>query len=144
VNATRPRALRAPRERPILVVDDDPASRKLLGIVLRAEHHHVEEADSAESALAWLATGTPNLVVVDLLLPGMSGVALIRRLRSAPATRDIPIVVVTSTDADGEESQHALAAGAAACCTKPIATEAFGRLVSGILEAADRPPSRSR
>jgi DNA-binding NarL/FixJ family response regulator len=81
--------------------------------------------------------GAAKLVVLDLDLPGRSGVPLIRELRSTPQTRRIPVIVVMANDADGPGSLQALEAGAAVCCAAPIAS--FIRLVGQILTGAGRP-----
>lgn len=127
----------APPARPVLIVDDDPTTRKLLRLLLEAEGHVVRAVADAELALLSVAEVTPSIVVTDLYLPGMSGVDLIRRLKAEPATRAVPVVVVTVADVDDALTRDALAAGAAVCCMKPINTDTFGRLVAAVLEAED-------
>jgi CheY-like chemotaxis protein len=121
----------------ILVVDDDPASRKFLRVLLEAEGYIVRAVTDAELGLLAAAESAPSLVVTDLFLPGMSGVSFIRCLKEDPATRGIPIVVVTVADAEDDITRQALAEGAEVCCVKPLSRESFVRVVESVLAARE-------
>src|SRR5437763_1157305 len=84
---------------PILIVDDSPANLKLARVVfhlaLDAEGYRVVEAPHAAAALAWTKQGLPALVLVDLVLPDMSGNDLAHALRGSPGGAELPIVAVS-------------------------------------------------
>ena len=118
----------------VLVVDDDPASVKLMSVVLEAEGYEVRTASSAEEAGAVLLTFRPRLMTLDLLLPLMSGLDFAQRLKANPDTRDVVIVAVTVFDGPHSESR-ALAAGCAAYVRKPIDPLAFPQVLLEHLKA---------
>jgi CheY-like chemotaxis protein len=105
----------------ILIVDDNATNLKLLEYLLVIHHYEVRVAIDAEQALEILATIRPVAILLDLQLPGMDGLALVRRLRADPATRDVVIVAVTAHAMKGEE-QRAVAAGCDSFVAKPIDT----------------------
>ena len=108
----------------ILVVDDEPDLVELLQHHLRREHYDVATASDGEKALAEARRIVPDLVVLDLMLPGMDGLEVCRRLRADPRTMQIPIVMLT---AKGEESDAVigLAQGADDYVRKPFGTKEF-------------------
>ena len=116
----------------ILVVDDNPTNLKLLSYMLAAAGYRVRTVGDAEQALALLAGWRPRLLLVDLQLPGMDGLALTRRLRADPATRDLVIVAVTAYAMRGDQ-QTARAAGCDGYITKPIDTRALPAAIAGYL-----------
>jgi CheY-like chemotaxis protein len=118
----------------ILVVDDNPTNLKLLSYLLAAAGYRVRTVADAEQALALLAGWRPRLLLVDLQLPGMDGLALTRRLRGDPATADLVIVAVTAYAMRGDE-QSARAAGCDGYITKPIDTRALPAAIAGYLGA---------
>jgi DNA-binding response OmpR family regulator len=80
----------------ILVVDDEPAIRALVRAAL-AEHDVIEAADGP-SGIEAASTGEPDLILLDIALPGMSGLEVCRRLRASPATSRVPVLVLTGLD----------------------------------------------
>jgi DNA-binding response OmpR family regulator len=82
----------------ILVVDDDPADRMLLKRLLGSQGYDVREVADGESALAELRRDPPDLVILDILLPGVDGYDVCRRLKGDPRTRLIPVVMITGLD----------------------------------------------
>ena len=89
----------------ILLVDDEPALRELLRTTLESVEIAVDEAASAEEAETRIRRRRPDLIVLDLRMPGMSGSELCRRLKSDERTSGIPIVLLTG--ADEEEARSA-------------------------------------
>src|SRR3989442_13170864 len=79
----------------VLIVDDDPMVRQLVRMSL-AEHYQVAEAADGETALDMLANEQPDVIFLDWVLPGLSGVNLVRRLRLYPQFRDIPVVIASA------------------------------------------------
>jgi CheY-like chemotaxis protein len=103
----------------ILVVEDVPSELKLARVVLTSAGHEVSEADTAEKALAAIRKGPPELILLDLKLPDINGLELIRQLKQDRTTHDIPTVAITSYPGHWTQ-QAALAAGCAAYLTKPL------------------------
>jgi adenylate cyclase len=103
----------------ILVVDDAPRNVKLLGDLLAAAGYAVLTAASGTEALARIATDRPDLVLLDVVMPGMSGYDVCRAVRDDPATAMLPVVMVTALDAS-EERVRGLGAGADDFVSKPI------------------------
>src|SRR5438132_650355 len=79
----------------VLVVDDVRNIRRTLDLVLRGEGYDVAEAETAEQALEILARRPIDVVVADLMLPGLSGLDLLRKLRADETTRELPVVVIS-------------------------------------------------
>jgi len=79
----------------ILYIEDDPDARRALQVLLEKRGHGVVTASSAEESLEILLSWTPELVVTDLLLPGIDGAELCRLLRHRPETEGLPIILVT-------------------------------------------------
>jgi class 3 adenylate cyclase/CheY-like chemotaxis protein len=103
----------------ILVVDDTPKNVKLLADVLSAKGYAVTTASSGAEALAKVEADEPDLVLLDVVMPEMSGYEVCRKIRENPATQILPVVMVTALD-PGEERIKGLDAGADDFLTKPI------------------------
>jgi adenylate cyclase len=103
----------------ILVVDDTPANVKLLADVLAVKGYAVSTAASGAEALEKIEAERPALVLLDVVMPGMSGYEVCRRIRANPATGVLPVVMVTALDPAGERIKG-LDAGADDFLTKPI------------------------
>jgi CheY-like chemotaxis protein len=113
----------------ILVVDDSPANLKLIRVLLSSEGYQVVTALDAESALAMIASFRPDLILMDLQLPGMDGLQLTRQLKADPVTKNIPIIAITAYAMIGDEVK-ARDAGCDGYLTKPIDTRALPGLVA--------------
>lgn len=112
----------------VLVIDDHEQNRRLLEFILSASGYAVRCAATADEALDAIRTSPPRVILMDLQLPGMSGLDLTRRLKADPTTSGIPIIAVTAFAMKGDE-QKALAAGCDAYLTKPIDKAVLRRLV---------------
>ena len=117
----------------ILVVDDVPINLKLTAILLRKEGFKVFTATDAEQALGILNTLRPDLILVDIQLPGMDGLELVRQLKQNPLTRDIVLVALTACAMKGDD-QKAFEAGCDGYVTKPIDTMSLGSRLRGYLD----------
>lgn len=108
----------------VLLVDDNPLNAKLTGLVLRQAGYTVEAAGDANEALSALERTVPDVILMDLQLPGMSGFELTRHIRTMPALRDVVVVALTAYAMKGDE-ERALAAGCDGYIAKPIDTRAL-------------------
>ena len=114
----------------LLIVDDTPLNLKLLGDLLAVKGYAVATASNGEEALARLAQEVPDLVLLDVMMPGLSGYDVCRRIRADPATALLPVVMVTSLDPQ-QERVHGIEAGADDFLSKPInQPELFARVQS--------------
>jgi DNA-binding response OmpR family regulator len=118
----------------VLVVDDDRTVREIVVSYLRAGGHRVAEAGDGESALASLRADRADLVVLDLMLPGIDGLEVCRRLRE---TSEIPIIMLTAL---GEETDRVvgLRIGADDYVTKPFSPRELALRVDSVLRRAGR------
>ena len=117
----------------ILVVDDHPLNLELMTEVLESSGYEVQQAGSAEAALAAVSTSRPDLILMDIALPGMDGHSAVRLLKSDPETKSIPVVAVTSFAMAGDEAR-AYASGFDGYLSKPIQTRTLRQTVSRFLE----------
>jgi len=109
----------------ILVVEDNEANQLLVQAVLELEGYQVELAGSAPEALDQLHASAPDLILMDVQLPGEDGLTLTRQLKADPATREIPVVALTAHAMAGDR-ELALKAGCVGYISKPIDTRTFG------------------
>jgi adenylate cyclase len=116
----------------ILVVDDTPQNLKLLDRLLSLSDYVVATAGSGAEALALIASGKPDLVLLDVVMPGMSGYEVCRAIRANPATALLPVVMVTALD-PGEERVKGIEAGADDFLSKPINQQELLARVTSLL-----------
>ena len=116
----------------ILIVDDNPINLKLMRVLLMSEGYQVRTAVDAEAALIALKTFHPKLIMMDLQLPGMDGLALTRLIKKDPKTKHIIVIAVTAYAMKGDE-EKAKNAGCDGYITKPIDTLGLPALVAGYL-----------
>ena len=127
----------------ILVIDDTPANLKLIRLLLTQEGCIVRTAEGAEEAVEALTSFTPDAVLTDIQLPGITGLDLTRLIRSNPQTKDM-VVVGVSANAMKENIEEGYNAGCDGYITKPIDTRTFGPSVRKYVERGrnltPRPP----
>ncbi len=116
----------------ILLVEDNAVNRDLMQFLLESQGYQVREAGTAQEAFEILKTERPDLILMDIQLPGMNGLEAARKLKEDPATREIPVVAVTSYAMKGDREQ-ALAAGCVGYITKPIDKTTFLQQVAAHL-----------
>lgn len=117
----------------ILIVDDNPINLKLAANVLECAGHSVLSANDAEEAQEILQHTTPELILMDIQMPGMDGLTLTRLLKADPAYQHVQIVALTSLAMKGDE-EKAREAGCDGYITKPINTRQLPVQVAEILE----------
>jgi len=108
----------------ILAVDDQEDNRRILRDLLTTAGYEVIEAVTGEDAVTLAEAQRPDLILMDIQLPGIDGYEATRRVKANPALRAIPVIVVTSYALSGDE-QKALAAGADAYVSKPFSPRAL-------------------
>jgi CheY-like chemotaxis protein len=113
----------------ILIVDDNATNLKLVAYLMKANGYMVETALDAESALDAIGVNHPDVILMDIQLPGIDGLELTRRLKADPRTRDIVIVAVTAYAMKGDQAK-ALAAGCDDYITKPIDTRTLPETIA--------------
>ena len=116
----------------ILVVDDNPTNLKLVSDVLEFEGYDILKAVDAEEAQVILAETLPDLILMDIALPGMDGLTLTRKLKADERTRHIRVVALTAFAMKGDD-QKALDAGCDGYITKPVDTRALPGQVAALL-----------
>jgi CheY-like chemotaxis protein len=122
----------------ILVVDDAPVNLKLTDILLRKEGYKVHATTDAEQALALLRSMHPDMILVDIQLPGMNGLELTRRVKQDSRTRDIVVVALTACAMKGDDDR-AFQAGCDGYITKPIETLTLAKKVREYLQLRPAP-----
>ena len=120
----------------ILVVDDIPANVKLLEVKLSAEYFDVLTAPDGPSALELAQNEAPDLILSDVMMPGMDGFELCERLKADPATSHIPVVMVTALS-DVADRVRGLEAGADDFLIKPAGPERLDTSIRNALKVSD-------
>jgi CheY-like chemotaxis protein len=113
----------------VLIVDDNPINLKLASDVLKSSGVEVHQSASAEEAEAALATLSPDLILMDISLPGTDGLTLTRKLKANVRLGKIPVVALTASAMKGDDLK-AIAAGCDGYIAKPIDTRKFFEQVS--------------
>ena len=108
----------------LLVVEDNETNMMIFRDILTAAGHRVLEAVTADEALVIALNDRPDLILMDIQLPGLDGIEAVRRLKRDPATQSIPIVALTA-HAMAAHREKALEAGCSGYITKPIRARAF-------------------
>lgn len=116
----------------VMVVEDNPTNMKLVLMVLQHGGHQALEASGAEEAIAAIQLQRPDLILMDVQLPGMDGFAAMSLLKADPATATIPIVALTAFAMHGDE-ERILSAGFDAYLAKPIRYAELLALVDALL-----------
>jgi two-component system cell cycle response regulator DivK len=119
-------------QKTVLYVEDNEFNRKIVRQMLSATTHRLLEAADGEEGVATAISAQPDLVLMDIQLPRLSGLDATRRLRQEPTTAHIPIIVVTSFALSGDDHK-AMAAGASAYLAKPYSPRELLALIRRFL-----------
>jgi CheY-like chemotaxis protein len=125
----------------ILIIEDNERNLKLVRDVLQFNGFRTAEARTAEDGLALASASPPDLVLLDLQLPGIDGMEAFRQLRGSPPTAAIPVVAVTAL-AMKDDRERVLRAGFDGYLEKPISVRALPDQVRAFLTAAELPDDR--
>lgn len=117
----------------VLVIEDNDRNRKLVKIILEANKYEVIEAETGEEALKYLQDSKPDVILLDIQLPNMSGTTLAETLKSGDDTKDIPIIAVTAYAMKGDK-ERMLKAGCDAYISKPIDTRQLPLIVAEMIK----------
>ena len=127
----------------VLVVEDEAALATMLRYNLEKQGFRVEEAVDGQEALTRIAEATPDIVLLDWMLPVMSGIEVCRQIRRRPATRDLPVIMVTARTED-QDAVRGLNTGADDYITKPFNMEALLARMRALLRRAGAVPVRGQ
>ncbi len=119
----------------ILIVDDDPMTVEMLSMALSLFGHRVLRAYQSEDALYEAGANAPDLILLDLMMPGVDGYETLKRLRASPEVHRIPILVVTAS-AEVDVEERVILAGANACLHKPIKLDVLEKEIERALAAS--------
>jgi two-component system, OmpR family, phosphate regulon response regulator PhoB len=127
----------------ILIVEDHPTMREAMRLILEHEGFDIRDAPDGQVALAMVRERPPDLMFLDLNIPGASGADVLAELKGDPATRNVRVIVVTATGEEGRD--FALSLGADEYFTKPFSPTALLRTVERVLAgpATQPPPATS-
>lgn len=121
------------KKKRILLIEDQPLNLKLMRVLLNVNGYEVIEAVDAEAGLSVARCEQPDLIIMDIQLPGIDGLTATRMIREDPLMKHIQVIAVTSMAMSGDR-EKALAAGCAGYMTKPIDTRTFSREISRFLQ----------
>ena len=127
----------------VLVVEDEAALATMLRYNLEKQGFRVEEAVDGQEALTRIAEMVPDIVLLDWMLPVMSGIEVCRQIRRRPATRDLPVIMVTARTED-QDAVRGLNTGADDYITKPFNMEALLARMRALLRRAGAVPVRGQ
>jgi CheY-like chemotaxis protein len=116
----------------ILVVDDQTPTLDLMAATIRMLGHDPRLAQSAQRALTLISESPPDLVLLDLMMPGMNGLEMLTKLRSMPTGGTLPVVVITA-GGEYDIKERVLEAGGTACLQKPINVEQLAAMIQSVL-----------
>ncbi len=125
----------------VLVVEDEPLISEMITKSLRLEGYTVEAASTGEEGLERVRESTPDLVLLDVLLPKIDGWEVLTRLRDDPRSKDIPIIMLTAL-ADEKSKVQGLRGGADDYVTKPFSALELMARVEAVLKRSERPGAR--
>ena len=131
-----------PMKHKILIIEDEDGIREMLAYTLMKEGYQIKEAISAEEAHQLLSDGVPDLILLDWMLPGTSGVDYLRRLRNNPESRDVPVIMLTAK-ADESDKIHGLDIGADDYITKPFSTRELVARIKATLRRTQKGQSKA-
>ena len=131
-----------PNRMQVLVIDDEVRDRDLVAAILQTAGYEVRLAESGAHGLEQVSAAPPDVILLDIQMPGMDGYEVCRLLRLAPGSRRIPVIMITASD-DPALNSRAYAVGAQACVPKPLRGNALIATVQTVGRAAPqrKPPA---
>ncbi len=126
----------------VLIADDRPSSRELLGLVLERAGYEVMEAEDGEQAVERVRSGNPDLVLLDLQMPGLDGYGVLAALRAEPRFAQLPVLALTASAMRGDR-EKILEAGFTDYLAKPASPELVRETVARMLRDTGQPVGES-
>lgn len=120
----------------VLIIEGDPQHARALAMRLSAMAHDVDVATDVEAAVAELALGRPDLLVIDVSIPRADGISVVKQLRAAPATHAIPVVFITGTR-DPSFRDQARKLGAVAFLDKPFSADTLSAAIMQVVKRSE-------
>jgi CheY-like chemotaxis protein len=118
----------------VLIVDDNRASRDLIRAILKTVHCDIIEAAHGQQALELMQQERPDLILLDIDMPGLNGLAVVKKIREDTSLADLPVVAVTAFAME-RDREKAMAAGFTAYVTKPVRAAMLRQQVQQLLGA---------
>jgi len=115
-----------------LIVEDDPDARKVLSLILKLDGYQIHSAPGGQEALGVLADVIPDVILLDVMMPGMDGYQVCQWVRSNPPTRHVPVIML-SGKADPESVARGMEVGADEYLSKPITPSNLTKQVKAVL-----------
>ncbi len=120
----------------ILIIDDDKSTTRLLDIILSKDNYEVATVNNSDEALTTAFLHNPNLILLDLMMPGVDGLEICRNLRAEPQFAQIPIIFFTSIG-NIEEKVAAFGSGATDFITKPVHPEELKIRIKALINGSE-------
>lgn len=118
----------------VLIVDDDPATVELLTMAVQLKHHHAIAAYNGMEALDQLDAASPDLILLDLMMPGIDGLETLARIRQHDRHHRIPVILVTASS-DESLDRRVIEAGGNGCLRKPVSMDTLEEAIARQLES---------
>ena len=125
----------------IIIVEDQPAVADLLEEMLSIDKYQVSKIHSSGGALSVIRTEKPDVVLLDIMMPDVSGLEVLRFMRREPGLEQIPVVIVSAKTLPAD-IRMGLEAGATAYLTKPVDVNRLRKTVAGVIHAAEQPDDK--
>lgn len=118
----------------ILIVDDEPNNQRILTYTLNKAGYESNALANGESALLWLQSNSPDLAILDVSMPGMDGLTLLKNIRAMPQYTKLPVIILTGSG-DDDEHIRAEKIGIQGFLTKPASSKAILDVVASLLKS---------
>ena len=122
----------------VMLIEDNLLNSRLIVFILKRDGFNITSYDNAEDAISDAETDAPDIILMDIQLPGMDGLTATRRLKENPVTADIPVVAITAHAMSGDR-ERILAAGCAGYISKPVDTRELANALREFLPERSGP-----
>ena len=122
----------------ILVVEDEPSVSEMVKCCLEEEGHMVITVATGKMGINWVKEGKPDLAIIDLGLPDINGIEVCKAIKENPATRTVPVIILTGDSSNKARIENRLFAQANLYLNKPIAVDDLKKAVAKLLDKAEK------
>jgi CheY-like chemotaxis protein len=130
----------APEHRTVVIVEDEPDTAEMFAEMMRLSGYEVHKTYGGKTGIATIVQERPDAVILDLMMPDLSGLDVLRILRRDPDLKDIPVIVVSAKSLP-EDIQTGLDTGASVYLTKPVSFLDIKSAVEDAIDRSNKPPS---